>query len=108
MTKAIRWHASISDAKQIPNEENRLSSLILEDQDMQVRFYSPKNKDDQIPHGQDELYVISNGSGIFVMNHEEISFNVGDVIFVPKNEHHYFKEFSDDFATWVIFYGSKN
>ena len=108
MTKAIRWHVSISDAIQAPNEESRLSSLILEDQDMQVRFYSPKNKDDQTPHEQDELYVISNGSGIFVRSDEEISFNVGDVIFVPKNEHHYFKDFSDDFTTWVIFYGSKS
>ena len=108
MKKAIRWHASISDAIQAPNEESRLSSLILEDQDMQVRFYSPKNKDDQTPHEQDELYVISNGCGTFVRSDEEISFNTGDVIFVPKNEHHYFKDFSDDFATWVILYGSKS
>ena len=107
MIKINRWHASISDAMKVPNEKNRLSSLILENQDMQVRFYSPKKIDEQIPHEQDELYVISCGHGIFVRNDEEISFNVGDVIFVPKNEHHYFKNFSDDFATWVIFYGSK-
>ena len=32
-------------------------------------------------------------------------FNTGDIIFVPKKMYHCFKDFTDDFATWVIFYG---
>jgi len=106
MNNISRWYASIRDATQIPNEEGRISSLIIENQDMQVRYYSPKKKDIQTPHRQNEVYVVAKGSGTFVRENEEISFNTGDVIFVTKNEHHYFKDFTDDFATWVIFYGS--
>ena len=104
MTYTKRWYASINDAIQIPNEEKRNSSLIIEDKDMQVRYYSPKKKDTQTPHQQDELYIIAKGSGTFVKGDEEIPFQIGKIIFVSKNEYHYFKDFTDDFATWVIFY----
>ena len=59
---------------------------------MQVRFYSPKQKDGQTPHHQDEIYVIVKASGKFVRGNDEISFKIGDIIFVPKKEHHYFKD----------------
>lgn len=105
MTNISKWHASIHEAIQVPIEEGRMSSLILENEDMQVRYYCPRNKDNQRPHKQDEVYIIAKGSGTFVRDYEEISFYVGDVIFVPKKVNHYFKDFTDDFATWVIFYG---
>ena len=50
-------------------------------------------------------YVIAKDSGKFVRENNEISFKIGDIIFVPKKEHHYFKDFTHDFPTWVIFYG---
>tara|TARA_B100000315_G_C14547157_1_gene573822 strand:- start:398 stop:718 length:321 start_codon:yes stop_codon:yes gene_type:complete len=106
MTSINRWHASIGDAVQVPNEEGRMSSLIFKDKDMQVRYYSPNSKDTQMPHQQDEVYVIAKGSGTFVKGDEKISFSIGDIIFVPKNENHYFKNFTNDFSTWVIFYGT--
>ena len=108
MINTSKWHASISDAKQVPKDNKHLSSLIFENQNMQVRYYSPKNKDNQTPHQQDEIYVIAKGKGIFVRGKEKIFIHVGDVIFVPKKEHHYFKDFTDDFATWAIFYGPKD
>ena len=108
MTNTHKWHATVSDAMQIPNEKNRLSSLIIEDNNMQIRYFSPKGKDTQKPHQQDEVYVIVKGSGILIRDNKEIKFNAGDIIFVPKKMDHCFKEFTDDFATWVIFYGSKN
>jgi hypothetical protein len=29
----------------------------------------------------------------------------GDVLFVPAGQPHHLDDFSDDFATWVVFYG---
>ena len=104
MNNISKWHASIKDAMKVRKEEGRLSSLILEYKNMQVRYYSPKNNDIQTPHQKDEVYVIAKGSGTFVKGDEEKYFRTGDVIFVPKTEYHYFKNFTDDFATWVIFY----
>ena len=84
MTNTSTWHTSISDAIKVPIEKGRQSVFIFEDKDMQVRFYSPKQKDNQTPHHQDEVYVIAKGSGKFVRGNDEISFKIGDIIFVPK------------------------
>ncbi|MFT5765663.1 MAG: mannose-6-phosphate isomerase-like protein (cupin superfamily), partial [Saprospiraceae bacterium] len=34
-------------------------------------------------------------------------FEAGDVLFVPAGVAHRFEKFTEDFATWVIFYGPK-
>jgi mannose-6-phosphate isomerase-like protein (cupin superfamily) len=36
---------------------------------MQVRFYAPRGVDEQTPHGQDELYVVVQGSGSLRSRH---------------------------------------
>ena len=72
---------------------------------MSVEYYQPVGKDLQTPHRQDELYVVASGSGIFYNNGERHPFTSGDVLFVPAGIEHRFEDFSDDFATWVIFYG---
>ncbi len=74
---------------------------------MSVELYAPVAHDPQEPHAQDELYVIVVGSGLFELNGVDIRFSVGDVLFVPAGAVHRFKQFSDDFKTWVIFYGTQ-
>ena len=46
------------------------------------------------------------GSGFFEQNGKEHSFQPHDVIFVSDGVDHRFTNFTEDFATWVIFYGS--
>ncbi len=72
---------------------------------MSVQYFAPKQHDFQTPHTQDELYVIISGSGEFELAGEVMPFAVGDVLFVAAGVDHRFVRFSDDFATWVIFYG---
>jgi mannose-6-phosphate isomerase-like protein (cupin superfamily) len=72
---------------------------------LQVEWYQPNKIDKQTPHIQDELYVIASGSGTFYNKGERTAFGVGDVLFVPAGNEHRFENFTDDFATWVIFYG---
>ena len=74
---------------------------------MSVEYFSPDKVDNQQPHKQDELYVIDSGSGTFFRNGERIQFNKGDVLFVPAGMEHRFENFTEDFATWVIFYGKE-
>jgi len=70
-----------------------------------VKLYAPRGSDPQTPHSRDEVYVIASGTGRFRLGSQETSFAPGDVIFVPAAQEHRFTEFSDDFATWVFFYG---
>lgn len=72
---------------------------------MAVEIYRPNKIDRQIPHSRDELYVVISGSGYFVNGATRQPFQPGEVLFVPAGVVHRFEEFTDDFATWVFFYG---
>ena len=70
-----------------------------------IEIYKPDQVDPQEPHDQDEVYVVISGSGFFVNGDERKPFEAGEVLFVPAGVVHRFEEFTDDFATWVVFYG---
>lgn len=72
---------------------------------MSVEIYRPVGHDPQQPHVQDEIYVVISGNGIFQNGTEQYAFQPGDFLFVPAGREHRFLEFSEDFSTWVIFYG---
>jgi mannose-6-phosphate isomerase-like protein (cupin superfamily) len=78
---------------------------LLQHGSIQVEWYKPDKIDKQMPHRQDEIYVIASGSGTFYNDGERTPFDVGDVLFVQAGNEHRFENFTDDFATWVIFYG---
>ncbi len=70
-----------------------------------VEFYKPEKIDVQQPHTRDEIYVIAAGSGQFINGDAKHPIEVGEVLFVPAGVEHRFVDFTDDFATWVFFYG---
>jgi mannose-6-phosphate isomerase-like protein (cupin superfamily) len=74
---------------------------------MSVEVYRPRKVDPQTPHDQDELYVVISGRGRFVQDGVSQPFEPGEMLFVAANVPHRFEDFSDDFATWVIFYGPR-
>ena len=72
---------------------------------MRVGVYAPRGTDAQQPHTQDELYIVVSGTGEFVKNGERRAFKPQDVLFVEAHATHCFEKFSEDFSTWVIFWG---
>lgn len=70
-----------------------------------LEVYKPVGKDLQKPHDRDEVYIIMSGEGVFFSDGARHSFQAGDFLFVPAGIEHRFEDFSEDFATWVIFYG---
>ena len=54
-------------------------------------------------HARDELYVVATGPGNFVSGDESQAFAPGDLSYVKAGVEHRFIDFSEDFATWVIF-----
>jgi len=69
------------------------------------RFAPRPNR--QTPHEQDELYVVVTGRGILFHDGNRDAFEAGDLLFVAAGVEHYFEEFSDDLAVWVLFYGPR-
>lgn len=70
-----------------------------------VEVYAPKFVDRQQLHTRDEAYVVIAGSGMFNCGGERRHFGPGDFLFAAAAVEHRFEQFSDDFATWVFFYG---
>jgi mannose-6-phosphate isomerase-like protein (cupin superfamily) len=79
---------------------------------MSVELFAPGTsglgRDIQQPHSQDELYVVQRGRSAFWLRDERCEVQAGDVLFVPAGAEHRFESFSQDFATWVVFYGPKH
>lgn len=82
-----------------------LFTVMMKNGTMTVEYFAPSGKDTQSPHIQDEIYVIISGKAGFYRDGERTTCKQGDLLFVPAGMEHRFENFSDDFATWVIFYG---
>ncbi len=72
---------------------------------MSVEVYAPQGTDLQQPHPQDELYFIHSGIGQIVINGQRFEAAAGDAFFIAAGVAHRFENFSNDFLTWVVFYG---
>jgi mannose-6-phosphate isomerase-like protein (cupin superfamily) len=96
---------ALSGLDQLPSADGERSIELFRHGTLTVKLYAPRGNDPQTPHTRDEIYVIASGTGRFLRGAEEISFGVGDVLFVAAGEEHRFVEFTEDFATWVFFYG---
>lgn len=92
-------------AARAPLEPGRLSARIFAHGSLELRWYAPRGRDLQTPHAQDEVYAVVSGRGVFVCEGTRASFGPGDLLFAPAGSVHCFEDFSEDFATWVIFYG---
>jgi len=91
--------------QQLSDKPGALFFKIMEYGTMSVEIYRPLKIDTQTPHLKDELYIVISGAGEFLNDGRRVSFQPGDILFVPAGIEHRFENFSEDFATWVIFYG---
>jgi mannose-6-phosphate isomerase-like protein (cupin superfamily) len=67
-------------------------------------FFAPRGIDHQTFHEEDEFYFIVRGTGELIIEGEKFAFEVGDSFFVPAKVLHHFENFSEDFATWAVFF----
>ncbi len=67
-------------------------------------FFAPRGTDYQTFHEEDEFYFIVRGAGELIIENERFSCAVGDAVFVAAKAAHHFENFTDDFATWAIFF----
>jgi mannose-6-phosphate isomerase-like protein (cupin superfamily) len=72
---------------------------------LNLKLSLPVNPNRQTPHERDEIYVIVRGRGVLVHGDQRQSFETGDAMFIAAGIEHWFEDFSDDLAVWVIFYG---
>jgi quercetin dioxygenase-like cupin family protein len=73
--------------------------------DLSVGTYSipAGSVDDQTPHTEDEIYVVTTGRAMFEAGGERVAVGPGSVIYVAAGEVHRFADVSEDLATVVLF-----
>lgn len=59
--------------------------------------------DDQRPHAEDEIYLVTAGRGRFTCSGETVAVAPGDVVFVPAGATHRFHDLEDDLCLLVVF-----
>ena len=101
------FHVALSEAKVELTSSGLLFKKLFEHGTLEVELYKPHQKDFQKPHERDEVYIIAEGSGLFNLEDKQIAFTKGDFFFVPAGKEHRFENFTEDFCTWVLFYGPK-
>ena len=102
----MNFKISPNEAKKQLQEENEFPfTLVMKHGTMSIEYFAPDKVDTQTQHKQDEIYVIIKGDGFFFRDGERTACKKGDILFVPAGMEHRFENFSDDFTTWVIFYG---
>jgi quercetin dioxygenase-like cupin family protein len=66
--------------------------------------------DDQSPHTEDEIYVVTAGRATLVTDSGTAAVGPGSVVYVPAGETHRFTDVTEDLALIVVFappYGSR-
>lgn len=96
---------TLADAMELVEKADEPFATVLRRDSIEVELYAPTGVDRQQPHKRDEVYVVMRGAGWFVNGTERHPFGPGDVLHVRAGVEHRFEEFTEDFATWVIFYG---
>lgn len=76
----------------------------FEKNNVKLVFFAPKGNDFQTFHEEDEFYFIARGKGEFIIDGEKFECASGDAFFVAAKVPHHFENFSEDFATWAIFF----
>jgi quercetin dioxygenase-like cupin family protein len=73
--------------------------------DLSVGSYSISagGTDDQEPHAEDEIYVVTAGAAVFEGGRDRAPVAAGSVIYVPAGEVHRFTDITADLATVVLF-----
>jgi mannose-6-phosphate isomerase-like protein (cupin superfamily) len=98
--------ATIAEAlARLPGAQGERFVTVFEHGSLLVEVYAPRGTDPQKPHTRDELYVVVEGSGEFVVGQSRQPFGPGDLLFAAAGEAHRFENFTDDLVVWVVFYG---
>jgi len=90
-----------------PNEKWRDGVWDVEPFDkngVKLVFFAPRGTDYQTFHDEDEFYFIVRGSGKIVIGNETFAYTAGDAFFVAAEVPHHFEDFTEDFATWAVFF----
>ena len=91
--------------KRIPGPPGAHFVTVMQRGSVRALLSLPLSPNRQTPHAQDEVYVVVRGRGVLFHDGRRDPFETGDFLFVAAGVEHWFEDFTDDLAVWVVFYG---
>jgi len=76
----------------------------FEKKGVRLVFFAPHGPAHQTCHDEDEFYFIVRRKGEIVVDGDRNACESGDAFYVPAKVEHRFENFSEDFATWAVFF----
>lgn len=101
----ISYKVSLAEASEKLSQHHKEFLLLFKNNTLDLELYKPHLVDKQTPHDRDEVYIIASGEATFELEGEQMMVKTGDFLFVPAYSIHKFVQFSEDFSTWVLFFG---
>jgi mannose-6-phosphate isomerase-like protein (cupin superfamily) len=105
MLEKMKNKVSLADALKTLGASANEFKVFFSHGTLELELYKPHLTDKQLPHTRDEVYVVATGEAVFELAGEQTTVTTGDFLFVPAQAAHRFVHFSQDFSTWVLFYG---
>ncbi|WP_428665673.1 cupin domain-containing protein [Runella sp.] len=96
---------SLAEATEKLSQHTKEFLLLFQNGTLELELYKPHLVDRQTPHDRDEVYIIATGEATFELEGKTTEVKTGDFLFVPAHAVHKFSAFSEDFSTWVLFFG---
>jgi quercetin dioxygenase-like cupin family protein len=98
-------HYVMSDVIATHQQSGRRYLNIVADDDMSLGVYEldVKDRDEQSPHGLDEVYYVLQGEAKIRIHLKDYDVSPGSIIFIKANVGHHFHKISDDLRVLVFF-----
>ena len=96
---------SLAAARALRPPEGSRAAEVYRDDTVWIRFAAHPTSGLQVPHTQDEFYIVASGTARYRWNGEETTVGPGDMMFAAAHAPHGYDQFSEDFSVWIVFYG---
>ena len=96
---------SLAAARRLTPPEGSRAADVFHDDSVWIRFAAHPTSGPQVPHTQDEFYIVASGTARYRWDGGEAMIGPGDMMFAAAHTPHGYDRFSDDFSVWVVFYG---
>ena len=89
--------------KRSASKENWLEFLRVPDLSMGLYVLAVGERDEQVPHTEDEIYYVLSGEGTLQVDGTDRPVEAGSILFVPKNADHRFHSITSELSLLVFF-----
>ncbi|MFL5742236.1 MAG: hypothetical protein ACJ75B_18575 [Flavisolibacter sp.] len=96
-------HYTIEEAiSRLENPKDEIFWKLLNKGIMKLEYYVPEKN--QQPITRDQIFVVASGRSTYYRNGDRAPVKPSDLLFVTVGTDFHFENFTDDFATWRMYY----